>query len=119
MSLDQNSIAKHIFLCQAYSHVPQICNIKTSITYDLLNSVRKYGLSTYLHNYLFGGQLLDKHAWKQMSKESVYLSENTKWKDKLYIKGALRFSNVQTELKPNFIYHIINKNMSIRKYYLI
>ena len=45
----------------------------------------------------------------------MYQSEELKWKNGLFRKDASRYWEVQMNLRPNIIYHIIKTNPSKKK----
>ena len=114
VNMKSTSIVKFVFLHEIYNCI--LCpSTGKSITMNLYNVLNEYGLIDCVLSYLQGGSFPDKFAWKAIVREKVYQSEELKWKNGLFRKDASRYWEVQRNLRPNIIYHIIKTNPNEKK----
>ena len=83
ITMEHDTIVKHVFLNQLCGLMFQSCNITsgtTCITSDLLSVLFKYNIIEYILRYLYGCQFPGKRAWTTIIKRNIHNYQEYWWK---------------------------------------
>ena len=92
---------KDIFTNAIAEHSLGFTNI-CHITKSLINTLLKYDLVEFLHNYIISGYFPPKHIWNNIVKHAIREREEHLWTVNSGARPELsRFVQIQRKLKPN------------------
>lgn len=118
--LDDDFMSKTIFLTRLFSYFIDKNRTQYGFIPDVLTIVSKYGLETYMNNYLLNGQFPEKHVWKVIVNEAVNNFQTEQWILRINSDTDFRrFKNLHYDISiPRFL-RIANSSQEIRTAFLI
>ena len=115
--LDSSHLEKDVFLYRLAEHIMLADTniIMKGFIPDVVNILRKYGLTEYLENYCLRAEFPPKVPWKNSVKRAVKEQQKELYQTGLLSKGAERVQRVHNELRPFILYCVAKRNPDCKR----
>ena len=102
---------KQIFIQRLYTYYRNSPQNSLGYIPDIINTLKRYNLYSYLELYLLDGTFPSKENWKKIFLEEINIQQTRLWKEEMLVKPNLQHLNAtHRELKPHVHWEVAKRN---------